>query len=152
MLTARRLRKLIVYTPTTGVFRWKVSVGPARRGSVAGAVRLRDRGRQIRIGGRLYEAGRLAWLYMTGKWPKHLIIHVNENRSDLRWVNLREITISQKRAFSPVIALTLLDLDGAIKIRFGITADQGSQNPRPPMGNRHQARRSVANKTLRHVP
>ena len=100
MLTAKRLRKLLEYNPTAGVFHWRASVGKASRGSVAGAVNPRDMHRQIRVDGQLYQAGRLAWLDMTGKWPKHIIACVNRDRSDIRWANLREITNSQKRAFS----------------------------------------------------
>ena len=57
--------------------------------------------RYIRIAGRLYSASRLAWLYVTGKRPKHIIICNNGDRSDLRWTNLRETTFSQRRAFTP---------------------------------------------------
>ena len=65
MLTANRLRKILSYAPTTGIFRWKVSVGSrAPVGAIAGAKNGRGY-RQIRIDGRPYSASRLAWLYMT---------------------------------------------------------------------------------------
>jgi hypothetical protein len=38
MLTANRLRKVLSYTPSTGIFRWKVSVSSrAPVGAIAGA-------------------------------------------------------------------------------------------------------------------
>jgi hypothetical protein len=65
MLTAKRLRKILSYAPTTGIFRWKVSAGSrAPVGARAGAKNGRGY-HQIRIGGRPYSASRLAWLYMT---------------------------------------------------------------------------------------
>jgi hypothetical protein len=41
-----------------------------------------------------YLAHRLAWLYMTGVWPKHNIDHINGIRDDNRWCNLRDVTQS----------------------------------------------------------
>ena len=80
MLTSKRLRK--VRAPV---------------GSIAGAKNGRGY-HQIRIGGRPYSASRLAWLYMTGKWPNSEISYINGKPSDTRWANLREATTSQNRS------------------------------------------------------
>lgn len=37
-----------------------------------------------------YFAHDLAYLYMTGEWPKSPIVHLNGDKSDNRWVNLKE--------------------------------------------------------------
>ena len=97
MLTPKRLRKVLRYAPTTGIFRWKVSASSrVSVGSVAGAKNGRGY-HQIRIGGRPYSASRLAWLYMTGKWPNSEISYINGKPSDTRWANLREATSSPNR-------------------------------------------------------
>jgi HNH endonuclease len=98
MLTAKRLRKVLSYAPTTGIFRWKVSAGSrAPVGARAGAKNGRGY-HQIRIGGRPYSASRLAWLYMTGKWPNSEISYINGKPSDTRWANLREPPSLQNRS------------------------------------------------------
>ena len=97
MLTAKRLRNILSYAPTTGIFRWKVSASSrAPVGSIAGAKNGRGY-HQIRIGGRPYSASRLAWFYMTGKWPNSEISYLNGKPSDTRWANLREATSSPNR-------------------------------------------------------
>jgi hypothetical protein len=100
MLTAKRLRKVLSYAPTTGIFRWKVSASSrAPVGAIAGAKNGRGY-RQIRIGGRPYSASRLAWLYMIGKWPNSEISYINGKPSDTRWANLQKATSSHNRSRS----------------------------------------------------
>jgi hypothetical protein len=103
MLTATRLRELLHYDPETGVFTWAVSAGTACAGAVAGS--LNNRGyRAIMIGRRYYAAHRVIWLWMTGEWPKHEIDHINMDKGDNRWANLREATHSQNNANSSTYA------------------------------------------------
>ena len=44
----------------------------------------------IYIKGHTIIYARLAFLLMTGDWPKGKVIHINKNGFDQRWVNLRE--------------------------------------------------------------
>lgn len=81
------------YSADTGVFTWKHDVNNRTRvGSVAGT--LSDTGCiVITVKGRPYKAHRLAWLYMTGEWPD-ITDHINHNRTDNRFSNLRNGTVS----------------------------------------------------------
>ena len=47
---------------------------------------------RMKVGGKLYLAHRLAFLYMTGKWPEDQVDHINHIRDDNRWCNLREVS------------------------------------------------------------
>ena len=102
-LTAERLRELLHYDESTGVFVWKQSRGSrAKAGTVAG--RLNTTGsRQIEIAGRDYLARRLAWLYVFGEWPKEKIAPANGDQDDCRIDNLWPFSDFQ---FKPDGALT----------------------------------------------
>jgi hypothetical protein len=45
--------------------------------------------RIIIIDGREYFGHDLAWLYMTGEFPKGKVEHINGNNNDDHWYNLR---------------------------------------------------------------
>lgn len=94
MLTTERLRELLHYDPGTGVFTRRLDVATnAKAGTVAGCIKAGYV--VIGIDRRVYRANRLAWLYMTGEWPKHHIDHKDMDRTNDRWANLREATRSQ---------------------------------------------------------
>lgn len=95
-LTQSRLKELLDYEPETGIFRWKVARGAARVGGVAGYEM--DAGYiQLSIGNKHYFAHRLAFLWMTGAWPEHEIDHIDGDRGNNRWANLRDV-IRQENA------------------------------------------------------
>ena len=71
------------------------------KATLLAALDRRSMDRLIRIDGRLYFAGRLAWLYMKGTWPKQRINCINGDRSDIRWANLREMTSLSNRHQDP---------------------------------------------------
>jgi HNH endonuclease len=99
-LTAARLRELLSYDPETGVWIRRVSTSNhrARAGDKSGITNgYAKRGyAQIRADGRQYPAHRLAWLWMTGVWPVHEIDHINGERLDNRWCNLREASDTEQ--------------------------------------------------------
>lgn len=91
-LTAARLRELLHYDPETGVFTWR-ETGPGRHTSRAGrAGATASIGYiVIRVGGTLLYAHRLAWLYVTGEWPAVTIDHIDGDKGNNRFSNLRDV-------------------------------------------------------------
>lgn len=97
MIVAERLRELLHYDPATGIFTWlvrtsnRIQVGDIA-GSVAGNGYL-----LIGVDGVRYYAHRLAWLWMTGKWPSPECDHEDTDPLNNRWTNLREATSGQNK-------------------------------------------------------
>lgn len=96
MITQERLKELLHYDPDTGVFTWAVSQGRVRVGAVAGT-RRKDGYWKVGLDRGLYLTHRLAFLYVTGKFPEQLVDHVNGDRADNRWCNLREATSAENQ-------------------------------------------------------
>lgn len=95
-ITHKRLKELLHYDPDTGVFTWAVPrKGTGGVGSVAGRSNPSNKYWEICIDYRRYLAHRLAWLYMTGEWPNEDIDHIDRNRTNNAFRNLREATRSQ---------------------------------------------------------
>lgn len=93
-LTVDEVRQVLDYDPSTGRFTWKVArTNNVKVGKEAGCISFYGY-RVIRIGQKLYRCNRLAWLYVTGSWPDHVIDHINGCRSDDRFENLRDVPIS----------------------------------------------------------
>lgn len=89
---------LLDYNPKTGVFTWLVNRGgTARAGTVAGTSDCLGY-ISISINGRRYKAGQLAFLWMTGRFPKKMADHEDTNPSNNKWSNLRKATRSQNGA------------------------------------------------------
>lgn len=88
-----RIREMLSYDPETGIFRWLKTANSngARQGQQAGYVR-EDGYVEIAVANRPYRAHRIAWAFVHGEWPQHLLDHINGDRSDNRIFNLRPAT------------------------------------------------------------
>lgn len=102
MLTQAELKYQLSYDPYTGLFKWIVLKPNMKIGDIAGSPDSHGY-INISIKNKKYSAHRLAWLYITGIYPKNLIDHKNLIRNDNRFLNLRECTYQQNNFNRPSI-------------------------------------------------
>lgn len=89
MINVDYLASLLSYNPDTGLFYWKTRRSPAcTKGWFKGNINARGYC-TIRVDGTLYYSHRLAWLLMTGSFPKQAIDHIDENKTNNAFSNLR---------------------------------------------------------------
>jgi hypothetical protein len=95
MLTQDELKLHVEYNPVTGIFIRLICrtkpylIGqPCTSTDAQGYIR-------IAINGERYKAHRLAFLYMTGTWPEKEVDHINRDKTDNSWDNLRDATKSE---------------------------------------------------------
>src|SRR6478736_3606728 len=104
---AAYLRECLDYDPETGVLTWKPRPREHFRddhdwhiwlsrfpGKPAGGISYYGY-IQVALTGRIYRSHRIIWAMQTGSWPVAHMDHINRDRSDNRWVNLRQATAHQ---------------------------------------------------------
>jgi hypothetical protein len=96
-LTGSWLEKVLSYDPLTGVFLWKVNLGGRLRAGTRAGCPNEAGYTLISIFGRHYRASCLAWLWMTGKWPREEVDHKDCNPANDAFGNLREATSAQNK-------------------------------------------------------
>lgn len=93
-ITHPELLALAHYNPETGVFTrladGSVTGSPDSKGYLLASLKNWK-----------FRAHRLAWFYMTGRWPAGEIDHINGVTGDNRWVNLRECSHQQNNHNQP---------------------------------------------------
>lgn len=93
-LTHTRLLEMLEYNPETGLFTKKVTLCRWKAGTISGG-RGYDGYKKVYVDKVPYRSARLVWFYMTKEWPKQLVDHINGDRTDDRWCNLREANFSE---------------------------------------------------------
>lgn len=88
-ITQEHLKSVLCYDPASGEFTRISSRRCDKVGRRAGCQKS-DGYRTIRVLGFSCLEHRLAFLYMTGRWPTGYVDHVNRDPADNRYVNLRE--------------------------------------------------------------
>jgi hypothetical protein len=112
-LTAERLREVLHYDPETGFFTWLCNRGrAAKSGQMAGNISKSLGYRMVMIDQCNHYGHRLAYLYMTGALPLWQIDHIDGDRTNNRFANLRDvpqgINLQNRRAAQPNNKLGLL--------------------------------------------
>jgi len=109
-LTQKILKELIHYDPETGVFTWRYrdikwfvhcknpegycktwNVKFAKK--VAGCYNPETRYLVISILGKTHYGHRLAWIYMTGEFPDIETDHIDQDRKNCKFENLRSVSV-----------------------------------------------------------
>jgi hypothetical protein len=111
-----RLRALLDYDQHTGIFRHRIARGGINAGDVSGCIK-NDGYIRIKIDDRGYYAHRLAWLWMTGKWPAACLDHKDRNKANNAWSNLRLATRAQNAANSKLKSNNTSEFRGVSKER-----------------------------------
>jgi len=113
MLTIKYLKEILHYAPETGKWTWLVNRNnnQIKAGDEAGHTCKTHKYTIIGIRNKRYNAEKLAWFYMTGHWPR-TIDHIDTNRNNNKWKNLRLATKSQNGANRNVTISNKLKIKG----------------------------------------
>lgn len=88
MLTQARLKEFFHYNLDNGLFTRIKTAGCSAKGWVVGTHHA-DGYLSIEIDKKGYLLHRLAWMYVYGEFPKNEIEHIDGNRNNNKWNNLR---------------------------------------------------------------
>lgn len=95
MITKELIKSLFNYNQHTGEFiRIKKTARRTKIGEVAGWITNYGY-RAVSVDSKKYLIHRLIFVYMTGEMPSHQVDHINHDRLDNRWRNLRAVTHKQ---------------------------------------------------------
>lgn len=90
MLTQERIKQVLHYEADTGQLIWKINKGSrGKAGKEAGSINPDTGYRVVMVDEQKMFAHRMIFLYMTSELPPCDIDHINGDRADNRWSNLR---------------------------------------------------------------
>ena len=117
MLTQKRLKEVLHYDPETGIFIRKEITRGAKAGTTVGSKSAQGYISMV-INYKRYYAHRLAWFYITGKWPDSQIDHLDHNKSNNIFINLREVTPQENAKNQPLLKNNTSGVTGVSWSRF----------------------------------
>lgn len=100
LLSLIDLKYQLTYDPESGKFVSNLDTKTYKKGDQA-CHPMASGYLRVRAGGKRYLSHRLAWFYMTGEWPKKEIDHINHNKTDNRWCNLRDVSPKENQRNRP---------------------------------------------------
>lgn len=94
-ITQSELKELITYDPNTGIMKWRKKNRHSKPENVCDGYYNNKGYLLLCINYRQYVQHQLAWLYITGSWPKEQLDHIDGKRDNNIFSNLREATNRQ---------------------------------------------------------
>lgn len=120
MISQTRLKELLEYEPSTGLFIWlKRTSNRTHVGAVAGGTCKGTGYIQIQVDGKNELAHRLAWLYMTGDAPTSHLDHRDGCRVNNKWDNIRIASRSENMRNKSIQSNNTVGLKGVSPARSG---------------------------------
>jgi len=90
LITQEELKDYLHYNPETGIFIRRIKTSNANIGDIVGSTDVHGY-KQAGIKGNMYKLHRMAFLYMGKPMPEQ-VDHINHQKTDNRWCNLRSAT------------------------------------------------------------
>lgn len=115
MITQKELKNKFTYDQQSGLFNRDKCFHSRYINAKVGCLD-KDGYLVINISGKLYKAHRLAWLYMTGEFPSSCIDHIDRNKINNSWSNLRVVSMSVNK--QNMVAPTRKNKTGYLGVSF----------------------------------
>lgn len=117
MITQEYLKSILHYDYETGLWTCLGIRKNGSKGKILNTVNKTNGYIIISILNKGYLAHRLAWLYVTGKWPENEIDHKDRNVINNKWENLREANRQENSRNIKVRSHNKLGVKGVSQIK-----------------------------------